>query len=352
MDILKKNYRTGIVKLIINDQDDLWYLSHIIDPGDILTGKTTRKIRIGDGDNAKVTKKTMTLTIEAETIDFGTAGDTLRINGLVKEGPEDVPRDSYHTITLEEGSECTLQKVSWLSYQKQKLEDSAEKKFTYLLCLFDREDAIFAVTKKYGFEILTKIKGEVQKKDKKQQITKDFQVEILKGLETYATRLNPQHIILASPAFYKEDVAKRIIDPVVKKKLVLATCNTIDQTGLYEVMKRPELAVVLKDSRARQEQEVVDELLKEIHKVGLAAYGMEHTKIAVGAGAVHTLLVTDSLVFKSREDGTYEELDAMMKKIDSLQGTIHIISADHDGGQKLQGVGGIGALLRYKLEWN
>jgi protein pelota len=351
MDILSKNFRAGVVTCIVNDQDDLWYLSHIIDPGDVLKGKTTRKVKIGDSENANVTKKTLTLTIEAVNIEFGSAGDTLRINGLVKEGPEDVPKDSHHTITLEEGSEFTLQKVNWLSYQKQKLEDAAEKKFTYLLCLFDREEAVFAITKKYGFEILAKIKGQVQKKHKQQQITKDFQLDILKGLETYTARINPQHVILASPAFYKDDVAKRITDPIVKKKLVLATCNTVDQSGLYEVMKRPELAVVLKDSRARQEQEIVDEVLKEIHKDGLAAYGMDQVLEAVNAGAVHTVLLTDTLVFTSREEGSYGVLDAIMKQIDTLQGTIHIISASHDSGKKLHGLGGIAAILRYKMEW-
>ncbi|MBU1973977.1 MAG: hypothetical protein KKH52_01115, partial [Nanoarchaeota archaeon] len=146
MDLIKSDFKKGLVKLKVSELDDLWYLSQLIDPGDFVKGKTTRKIKIGDSENAKTTKKTLTLKIEAETINFSESGTSLRINGLVKEGPEDVPRDSHHTISLDEASEFTLEKVNWLSYQKQKLKEATEKKYHYLLCLFDREEALFALT--------------------------------------------------------------------------------------------------------------------------------------------------------------------------------------------------------------
>ena len=40
MDILKSDFRKGVVKLRVNDLDDLWYLSHIIDTGDLVKGKS------------------------------------------------------------------------------------------------------------------------------------------------------------------------------------------------------------------------------------------------------------------------------------------------------------------------
>ena len=220
MQIINQDYKKGFVKLRVTEQDDLWYLSQLIDPGDLIKGKTTRKIKIGDGENAKVTKKTMTLKIEAETIDFGSTGITLRINGKVKEGMEEVPKDSYHSITLEEGSEFLLEKPSWLSYQKQRLQEASEKKYLYLFCLLDREEALFAISKKFGYEILVKIKGDVPKKSKEVNISKDFHQELIKALETYVVRNCPERIIIASPAFYKEDLAKKIKDEGIKNKMV------------------------------------------------------------------------------------------------------------------------------------
>ena len=59
MQIISSEYKKGFVKLKVTDPEDLWYLSHLIDPGDFIKGRTTRKIRIGEGDNAKTVKKTI-----------------------------------------------------------------------------------------------------------------------------------------------------------------------------------------------------------------------------------------------------------------------------------------------------
>ena len=61
------------------------------------------------------------------------------------------------------------------------------------------------------------------------------------------------------------------------------------------------------------------------------------------------LLVTDAIIHEYRDKGTYPELDKIMKEVDRTEGDVHIISTDHEAGEKLQGIGGIGAVLRYKL---
>ncbi len=349
MDILTQDFKKGVVKLKVNDLDDLWYLSHLTDPGDLVRGKTTRKIKIGEGDNAKVAKKTLTLTIEAETIELGSAGTTLRVNGKVKEGPEDVPKGSYHTITLEEGSEFALEKVQWLAYQRKKLQEAAEKKYNYLVCLFDREEAIFALTKKFGYEIIVKITGEVAKKARKVDVLKDFYQEVIKAIDVYNGRYNPERIIIASPAFYKEDLVKKITSGELKKKIVLATSSSVDERAIDEVLKRPELANVLKSSRAREEQLLVDDLLREINKGQLAAYGKEQVMKSIAAGAVRIILMTDKYVQQEREKGTYHAIDEALRRVDVLQGEIHILNSMLESGKTVDGLGGIAAVLRYKV---
>ena len=349
MHIITSDFKKGFVKLRVTDPDDLWYLSHIIDPGDLVKSKTTRKIRIGDSENAKVTKKTLTLQMEAETVEFGENGNHLRINGRIREGPEDIPLDSYHAISIEEGSEFTLQKVSWLSYQKQKLTEASEKKYNYLICIFDREEALIALTQKQGYKVLVKIKGDVPKKTKTVEVKKDFQQEIIKAIDIYASRNKPESIILASPAFYKEDLMKKINSKELKEMIVLATCSDVSESSLDEVIKRPELATTLKNSRARQEKLLIDELLSEINKDNLAAYGWDEVEKAIEAGAVSKLLISDIYILETRRHGTYSIVDERMKQVDNLKGEIHIISGEFESGKRLNGLGGIAAILRYKL---
>jgi protein pelota len=349
MEIIKSDFKKGYVKLKITNPEDLWYLSHLIDPGDLVKGKTTRKVKIGDTDNAKVVKKTYTLKVEAENVEFSEAGDILRINGKVKESPEEIPKDSYHTISLEIGSEFHLEKVQWLEYQRQKLKEAAEKKYNYLICISDREEALFALTKDFGYEVLLKIKGDVQKKAKKVEIKKDFHQEIIKALEVYEGRFNPENIVLASPAFYKDEVYKRIKSEELKQKVVLAICSEVSENALDEVIRRPELKDILKSSRSRTEKIIVDELLSEINKNNLAAYGIQEVIFAVNSGSVSKLIITDECIQQIREEGKFDQIDQLMKAVDSLKGEIHIISSKSESGKKVDGLGGIASILRYKI---
>ena len=351
MIIINSDFKSGKVKLKITEPEDLWYLSHLIDPGDFIKGKTTRKIKIGQGENAKVAKKNYVVKIEAETIDFGSSGETLRINGKIKEAPEEIPKDSYQAIALELGTEYIIEKVSWLEYQKQKLQEATEKRYNYLICIFDREEAIFALTKKFGYEVILKMVGEVAKKAQTVEIKKNFQLEIIKSLEEYNKRYSPENIVVASPAFWKEDLFKKINNLELKKKIVLATCSDISERSIDEVIKRPELNKIMGSSRTRKEKLLMDDLLNEISKNNLAVYGFEEVKKAIAAGAISKLLITDDFIQQQRSTGNYLELDELMKKIDHLQGEINIISSQQESGQRLDGLGGIAALLRYKLEW-
>ncbi len=351
MHIIHSDFKKGIVKLRVTDPEDLWYLTHLVDPGDFITGKTTRKMKLGEGENAKTIKRTFTVTIEAETIQLDDTGTSVRINGKIKAGPEEIPQGVYQAVELQEGEEFTLEKVHWLSYQKQKLEEAAEKKYSYLLCLFDREEALFALTKKKGFDILLQVHGEAAKKRAVVEIKKDFYAQIIKVIETYNARYEPQMIILASPAFYKEDLLKKITAPEVKKKIVLVTCSDISQRSLDEVIKSEELAQTLHFSRARQEQVLVEEVLQEISKNNLAVYGWKEVQQACEAGAVRILILTDALIHQKKLSGHYEELDLMMKHSDALQGGINILSSEQEAGKRIDGLGGIAALLRYKLNW-
>ncbi len=348
MEITHTDFKKGLVKLRLTDSEDLWYLSHLIEAGDLITGKTTRKVKLGEQE-AQVTKRTFTTKIQAETIELSETGTSLRINGKMKEGPEDLPRDAYQAISLEEGGEFVLEKKQWLTYQKQKLQEAAEKKYHYLLCLFDREEALLALTKRKGYEILLKLQGEVAKKTKTVEVKKDFQEEIIKVLELYATRYTPEMVIVASPAFYKEDLFKKITNPELKKKIILATCSDISETSLDEVVKSPELEKALKSSKTREEKLLVEELLREINKDNLAVYGWEEVEKAVSAGAVRKLIVTDKLIRQKKTTSSYQQLDGMMKQVDSSQGEIHILSSAEESGRKVDGLGGIAALLRYKL---
>ena len=89
--------------------------------------------------------------------------------------------------------------------------------------------------------------------------------------------------------------------------------------------------------------------MKEISLGGKASYGLKETQNAANLGAVELLLITDSLIKKSRQEGDYSIINGMMKTVESGQGKIEIIDGTNPGGIKLDGLGGIGAILRYRI---
>ena len=87
---------------------------------------------------------------------------------------------------------------------------------------------------------------------------------------------------------------------------------------------------------------IVEKLFEEIAKNGNFAYGFDEVKNALDAGAIETLLVTDKLV-------RTKKADELLEKAKKTKSKFMIISTVHDSGKKLEGLGGVGALLRYKI---
>jgi len=92
MKILKEDSKQGIIRVHIDQGDDLWALHQVIEPGDLCKANTQRKIT-GSGESERtraVERKWMVLTIEAEKNEFN--GSSVRITGPIVDGPEDIAR--------------------------------------------------------------------------------------------------------------------------------------------------------------------------------------------------------------------------------------------------------------------
>jgi protein pelota len=345
-----KDFKKGEVKLTLTNLDDLWYLSHIISPGDFVKGSTFRKFKLGSDDDrkAKIVKKRVFLKIQVEKVEFHKYSNILRVSGTVEEGLDDLPKGSYHTFNLEENVTITVIKKKWLKYQIDKLADaSAEQPAKILICVFDRESAIFALMRQYGFEVICELSGQVQKKTDQNHETKDFYQEIIKNLEDYDSKHNFNNLILGSPAFFKTELSKKINNTNLKKKIIFGTCSSVSKSGINELLKRDELKQALQNDRVSQEMALVEALLSEISKDGLAGYGIKEVEEKANSGSVKALLITDSLINEAKLNNNFKRLDKIMLIVEQTNGSITIVSYDNEAGSKLNGLGGIAAILRY-----
>ena len=350
MKILKKDIRHGEIKLLVETPEDAWYVSQLLDPGDILKGKTPRKVKVSE--EADATKRMVFIALTVEKVDFSKTTNALRASGKIIEAPEDIPHGSYHTFAIEPGSTISITKEHWYGYQLDRLTEAAETKIpNIIICVFDREEAYFARMKRPMPEILAHIEGEVEKKRTGVKVKTSFYEEIIKLLDQYDKRYKLDYIILASPAFWKEDLLKVLKNDELKKKIIQASCSSVDEGAIAEVLKRDEVQTALKQERTSRELVLVEKVLGEIAKKGAVVYGVTKTEEAAASGAVDTLLVTDGLIQKLRQENTFQRVDSIMRSVDKQKGTVVIISSEHSGGKKIDGIGGIAALLRYKLSY-
>ncbi len=346
MKILHQDTREGKIKVRIDNLDDLWHLKNIINPEDIVSAITYRreetqrdKIRSERGE-----KKRMRLDIEVEKVEFHEFTDRLRILGVIIEGPQD--HGSYHTLNLTEGDELTIIK-EWKDHELDRLKEAVDRSEEPLITFvaLEEQDATLAIMRQYGVKELAHLSPNRGGKmyDSEKMTREEFFELIVKKLETIIDPGEP--LVILGPGFTKEDFfehCKRNHPELVKNAEVIPAGEG-GMTGVNEVIRKGKERDALDGQRMSYENEEVEELLKEIKKDGAYSYGLENVKKAVTIGAVKKLLILDT---KVRD----EEGEKLMKKTEELGGEVVVISSTHEGGEKLEALGGLGALLRYKVE--
>ncbi|MEE9406200.1 MAG: mRNA surveillance protein pelota [Candidatus Aenigmarchaeota archaeon] len=332
MRILKKDMRHGVISLRPETLDDLWHLEKVLEPGDMVRARTMRKITLKRGEEiVKGERKPVTLTVEAEKIGFHETG-RLRITGRIRGGPEDM--SGYHTIEVEPGNELTVTK-EWKRDQLDRLERAKVKEPLLYICVIDREGADFGGLKASGLEMLGSIRFRKVMGEEKREGFYDDVMKHLSKQDKY------ERIILAGPGFEGENLFRRIKEkePKLAKRISLEKASNTGRTGIQEVIKTS-ADKVLEGTRVSRETKLVEKLLEEIGKDGMAVYGKKETQAAVAAGAVETLLVSETMVRVS---------EGMMDLAEKTGAKVMIISASHEAGEKFLSLGGVGGILRYRV---
>jgi protein pelota len=203
----------------------------------------------------------------------------------------------------------------------------------------DDETADFGIIRQYGMdEVATVYSNMPGKREPSQRKTAktNYYGEVFTKIADYDLPT-----IVAGPGFTKEEFRKYAKD-VHGKDILIESVSTTGRTGLYELVKKGLVERVYTDSKTAKDIQLVEELFSHIIK-GNAAYGLEEVRKAIEYNACETLLVVDSLLRKSRD------VESLLEKARQRGGETHIISSHHEGGEKLENLGGIAALLRFKI---
>ncbi len=342
MRILHKDINQGDVKVKVEHADDLWYLQKLVEAGDIVRGKTMRKIKLGKGGDRKqrTERKNVFLEVEVEDVEFHESSTVLRVKGQTVAEEEDVPKGSYHTFNVDEGTVIELHKEWWSPLDLKHLDEAkAATGRDVLIVCHNREEAVFGQLTSRGVEELSTLSGSVAKKRVEDQAQGNFYEEVAGRIEEYVERLDPRHVVLASPSFWKEYVMPHLSDQV-KNITTQATCSNVER-GLHEVVNRPELEHVLEEDRTRREQGLLGEIKEAIAK-DRACYGIDDAEEKAQIGAVELLLVSEEFLRNDRD-----RVSDLMQQVEEMDGEVHIVS-DEEVRTEVDNLGGVAGTLRWE----
>ena len=336
-------------KIKVDTLDDLWHLSRLIEPEDVVAGEIVRKVKIGkEEEKARVKRETYYVKIKAERVVFEPSA--VRVVGTIVEGPEELPIGGHHTLDVRPSDVIKIFKP-WKPFQVKRLREAeaATKMPSVAVCVLDDEMANLAEFTPTGIKYLAQLQLGLAKKRFAEKVEERLGKLVAELYDLGKTR---EILVIASPLFWKDEVLKRIKDKHsdIVSKIKLEDVSTGGKRGVVELLKRGALDRIVKGTALQIEFEIVEQLMIEIAKEsGLGKYKLPSVKEAADAGAVKILLVTDKLIDKMREQKRYSELNEIFDSVEKTKGEIHIISGKYEAGEKLDGLGGIGAILRFKI---
>ncbi|KXA96000.1 hypothetical protein AKJ38_04115 [candidate division MSBL1 archaeon SCGC-AAA259I14] len=349
MRIIYKDLKNNRVKLNTENLNDLWHLEQIISPGDIITSVTWRRPKTKDDKirPERQEKERVKLSIQVKDVNFHKHSNRLRVLGKIEKGPD---LGEHHTINIVTDSKFTLTK-HWESDHLERLEEAkkASKRPKVLLIALDDETATFGLVRQYGLEELGEItsttSGKMYESDRESS-EKEYYGEICSKIRNYMENKNIPSVIIAGPGFTKKKIHSLLKEkhPKIAENTHLGNTSNVGKSGLNEIIRRGIVKRVSEEDRASLETDLIEEMLEKVSKNGKATYGKKEVEKAAKMGAIEKLLVSVEQLRKDRKN-----IIPIIERTRNTGGEVYIVSSEHEAGTQLARIGGLGAILRYRI---
>jgi protein pelota len=328
----------GEIHLFAESVDDLWHLSHLVRPRDLVFATTFRSVELVQDKirPEKPEKRPVRLGIRVEGVAFHPYANRLRISGVIEHG---VDQGSHHTISLEAGSELSVIKT-WRQVDLDRI-DRAVKASTsgavHILSVEEGEAELYRI-RQFGPEIVaTVIQGSSKGSDPGGRANLFERVATLVG-EVTGT------VVIAGPGFVKDEVAKYLREkiPDLKERCITVETRRSGRGAVTEALGKGVLEKITGDLQLKREAELLDMFLERMGRGEPVAYGRAEVEEAVSAGAAEQVLVIDDMV-RNRNVAN------LLERAERIRARVTVFSSLFDPGAQLLALGGIAAILRYRL---
>ncbi|OOF95994.1 hypothetical protein ASPCADRAFT_207335 [Aspergillus carbonarius ITEM 5010] len=367
-----------------------WHAYNLIRPNDLLRASAIRRVtttqETGSTSSARVH---LMLEIRVKSLDFDPQSSQLHVSGTIVNETAHTKIGQHHTLDLELNRNFTLEKevgadgegVGWDSIAVQMLKDAVDeggnRRAEAVAVVMQEGLAHICFIGQFQTILKQKVEMSVPRKrhgggDHDKGMSKFFQVTLdtlLRQLEfnTSSVALTSNEavrpVLLASPGFvaagfqkYIQSVASTTTPAL--KRLLPSTVVVHSASGylhsLAEVLQSPAVKTILADTKYARETRLMDDFLEQLRKeTNKATYGPREVESAVEHGAVGRgggVLIISNRLFRSQDVAERKRWVSLVDRVRDVEGgEVRVLSSDHESGRRLDGLGGIAALLTFPI---
>lgn len=322
----------------------------------------------------------MDLTIQVTHSDFDIGSGQLHVSGKIAVENEHVKMGQHHTLDLELNRKFTLEKADgWDSVALEMLKEATDTERraelwavvlgegTANICMITEHQTI--LRQHIEVSVPRKRRGGVDGHSKgMDRFFSTVLATLLRQIDLPAAAAATDKtlpLLLASPgfvanaflAYIKAEATRTANKPLTSlvANIVVAHSSSAHIHSLNEILSSPAITTKLSDTKYARETALMDRFLALMRQDdGRAWYGPREVERAVDKGAVGrgggVLLLNNSL-FRAQD---VQQRRRWVKLVDRVReqegGEVRVLSSLHESGKRLEGLGGVAAILTYPLE--
>lgn len=352
MRVLEFDERRGLIEVILEVPEDLYYFALLIEKGDIVYAWTSRQLRIERSSGSERGGRVKVYVgIIVEKISYHKFSQKIRLTGRVVEAPEDLHiKGSYHTLSLGVGESAKISKKAQRisNFIKELIERAETHTRRILILSIGDEEIALGVLSPIGINV----KSIFGYSPKKSQITKSlrdsFQPVLRKIIERIIKQNSERYdeIIIATTEKLLKIMEEIVEDLGIKARIIKVFEGGL--SGIYEITKRQDLRELFVEVRGFYETQEVEEIIKRLSRGDTRILlGIENVVKAAEWRAVEKIILLEDLLFDDElRDKVLKTLDEVYKS----SGKIVIVSSEGEAGEKLRKLGKMAAILYFPLK--
>ncbi|SMQ45004.1 unnamed protein product [Zymoseptoria tritici ST99CH_1A5] len=370
---------SGSATLLPEEPEDMWHAYNLIRADDLLTASAVRKVftdaagsKTSDSATSRANKRIhMILTIRVTKLDFDPQAGQLHVSGQIVSENEHVSLGSHHTLDLELHRNFTLEKADgWDSIAIATLKESVNQdaKAQLWAVVMQEGMANICLVTEYQTILRQRVEMPIPKKragssEHDKRLDKFYQT-VFDSLLRQINLEDPKPLLLASPGFtastFQQFIKKQAAGGSNKPLSLLVSKITVAHSAsghthsLAEVLSSPAVTSQLSDSKFARATQVMDRFSEMIRNDDLRAwYGPKEVSKAIERGAVGkgggVLMISNGL-FRSQEIKTRKRWITVVDEVKEQGGEVIVLSSMHESGKRLEGLGGVAAILTWPIE--